>query len=108
MKVVQRDCPGHFNQPERLGFFLHLDIVPDKKSDPHNDTIYCVSCIGEYALAHQFLNGPGTTYEVFVFHKTSDDPWSEIKTFYTNDKVEAVFKTREFVKEYSRIAEEEV
>jgi hypothetical protein len=100
MKTIVRDVPGHCCISDRCSFYLHTDIVEDNVKNAFDDTLYCVSLIGEYRDGWNMLNASGKTYELMVFGKKTENPWSEIEVFLTNDKAEAISKHSELVNKY--------
>lgn len=109
IRLVKRSVPGHCCVADKCNFFLHTDILKGIGSqNPEEDALrnseYCVSLIGEYRYGWNMLNTSGKTYELMVFDKKSENPWTEIESFFSNNKDDSVSKFNELVKKYKKLA----
>ena len=112
MKVLEQDHPGHFICADRCNYFRHTDI---SLTDDSKDTIFCVSSIGEMTpqgtIYPTLMVGQwekincDTIYEIMVFDKTSDNSWSEIDQFRSNDKDKIIQMHEKFISEYVELAQ---
>jgi hypothetical protein len=102
-KAETRDVAGHFCDAANCRFFMHTDIVPVGK-DAYKKAAYCISLIGEYWPNHKDLNISGKRYELAVFDKMSDRPWSEIDGDRIDDKQEAISAFNALVEKWLAVA----
>ena len=114
MKILEQDHPCHFCLSDKCNYFRHTDIF---STDEPKDVIFCISSIGELPPQEPFLLdlmvgqwekiNCDTIYEIMVFDKISNNPWSEIEQFRSNDRNEIIQMHEKFILKYVELAQGE-